>query len=63
MIERDQKLIEYALWICANSTEDPQCIQIIAEYINNTNNIKVTTINKLTKEQKIEMREVIRVCH
>jgi len=58
MIERDYKLIEYAFWICVNSTEDPKTTQIIVEYINGTNDIKITTINKLTKEQKIEMREM-----
>jgi hypothetical protein len=55
-MDKDLQLISYALWVCASSQEDSDTTNIIVEWAGDL--IKVTTINKKTKEKREELVKV-----
>lgn len=55
-MDKNYKIIVEALKQCILSKEDPNSTTIILEFVSeNSEDIKVTTINTKTKEKKVEI--------
>ena len=52
-MDRNTKIVAYAMYRCVSSKEDPNDVKMIIEYEND--NIKVTTMKSRTKEKTEEL--------